>query len=209
MWDLAIAAAHRGRDRRPHGRRVEAAAVGRGRALGDCALDVGEADGTTHAGAAQPGQVYAKLGGAAAGQGTDRVPFAKRRGGRDARWRRWHDRGRDRGQRCRRCTWTRAARQPRQHRTHRHLAAERNADLLDDAVLEDLDLDRPFLRLDDGHDVAAADLLARSDPPLDQGAGFHVRAQGRHDEVGHDDGRTSPRAAAAMVSFCGRAARSR
>jgi hypothetical protein len=78
-------------------------------------------------------------------------------------------------------------------------------DLIDDAGLEDLDLNRALLRLDHGDHVAAPHLLARLLQPFHQGAGLHVGAKGRHDEVAHD-GLTRLLALAAIASGCGSAA---
>ena len=73
----------------------------------------------------------------------------------------------------------------RQRRADRHLALELDQDLLDLAGLEDFDLDRAFLGLDHGDDVAALDPIAGLDQPFDQRAGFHVGAERGHAELDH------------------------
>ena len=59
---------------------------------------------------------------------------------------------------------------------------------LDRARLEDLDLDRPLLRLHHGDDVAALDRIARLDQPLDERSRFHVGAQRGHAELDERQG---------------------
>ena len=74
----------------------------------------------------------------------------------------------------------------------RHGGADRNLfaflhhEALQDAVLEHLDLDRAFLGLDHGDDIAALDRVARLDQPLEERAGLHVGAERGHAEFSHD-----------------------
>ena len=73
--------------------------------------------------------------------------------------------------------------QPGEQRADRHLLPFVDDQLLDGAVGEDLDFDRRLVGVDQRDDVAPAHLVARSDPPFDQRAGFHVRAERRHAEL--------------------------
>jgi hypothetical protein len=58
----------------------------------------------------------------------------------------------------------------REHGADRDLRALWHDEAVDRPALEDLDVDRALLRLDDGDDVAALDLISRLDQPLDERA---------------------------------------
>jgi hypothetical protein len=60
--------------------------------------------------------------------------------------------------------------------------AELGLERLDDTVLEDLDLDGALLGFDHGDHIAAMNRVAGLDQPFDELAGFHVGAEGGHDE---------------------------
>ncbi len=77
------------------------------------------------------------------------------------------------------------------------------------AVVEDLDIDRPLLGLHHGNDVALGETLAGLLHPLDQGAGLHVCTQGGHAVEGNTHRPRVPLAAATMSGTWGRAASSR
>ena len=128
-----------------------------------------------------------------------RYPRARRGAWRGGRWR-WRHNGRPRqrrrrerdGRRCRRrSACDRANRlfefgsNSRQRGPDRHLGVQIDEKLLDFAGFEDFDLDRAFLCLDDGDDVAAFDAIAGLDQPFHQRACFHICAEGGHAEIDH------------------------
>ncbi len=81
----------------------------------------------------------------------------------------------------------------RQRRPDRDALADRDEELVDDAGLEDLDIDVGLVGVDDGDDVAAAHLVAGLHPPLDDRPGLHVGAEGRHAELSHEPPPREPR----------------
>ena len=58
--------------------------------------------------------------------------------------------------------------------------ADVDQELLDDAVVPDLDVDVGLLGFDDGHQVAAMDGVAGGHPPFDDATLVHVGAERRH-----------------------------
>ena len=111
------------------------------------------------------------------GAGAPAAAPARRGGGRRRRGRR--------GRRTAAATVRADRVQGREHGPDRHPRALRDEQLVDHAVLEDLDLDLGLARVDDRDDVAALDRVAGLDVPLEQRAGLHVGAERRHQELTH------------------------
>jgi hypothetical protein len=98
----------------------------------------------------------------------------------------------------------------RDRRSYRNPGADLGDRALEDSFLEILDLDRPFLGLDHGDDVAPSQHRPRFDEPFDERPGLHVRAKRRHTEFSHVH--TFPNiaiTAETILSVCGIAASSR
>ncbi len=88
----------------------------------------------------------------------------------------------------RRRSWRRGFRLAPDHResgTNRDRLSFRNNYAFDDAIFENLYLDRGFVSINQRYYVPALDLVAGLDTPFDYLARIHISAEGRHAKLSH------------------------